>query len=580
MRWGLARPRRLAPPQPAQHRRRPRPFLILVPLSTIHWSESSPLGARRVRRHLPGSADSRKIIVQNDWKLGQPKKPNAAPPLPQQGGGEPRRAAKGARVVARVAAVSVWWCSTYETVVADEPPAVRWQYLIVDEGHRLKNHSSRSIDVMCESAPSAASSSGHPANHVSGSGPPDFLEPAVWRALRLPRRFGALSSSTGTVQQGAQPRRCSATCCAARNPASRRYSRWSRCSFMEITNLQKVCYRAVLKPIADCCCAARQAAAARHRRWSAWSNVSMMLRHCCNHPWLIKEVEEGALAASRAMPSSASRTQRGARPRLLVPPRTGRAPPPRVRRAPRGHLRPRWCCSTSCSPSCVPRATASSLLAIHQGARPHRRLCRRARIEYERREGFLEPTLTLTPSDLSLTLIEYERLGGSVWGVSAAGDRPLLRPSSPSFSSPVYARGGRHQPHRRRHRHRPRLEPERHPGDGSRTDPGEGGAGVKLITRRTRCTCSAPPTTSSASSTPSCAQRASTPSLPSSRATYPPSPSSTTTSRSSRSSCCGRPGCSPPRARAAHRRLLRLEHRRDPRERRDAPSATPTPSAS
>ena len=28
----------------------------------------------------------------------------------------------------------------------------------------------------------------------------------------------------------------------------------------------------------------------------SFSNVSMMLRHCCNHPWLIKEVEEGAVA--------------------------------------------------------------------------------------------------------------------------------------------------------------------------------------------------------------------------------------------------------------------------------------------
>eukprot|EP00965_Chrysotila_dentata_P099795 3298064-Pleurochrysis_carterae.AAC.1 len=28
----------------------------------------------------------------------------------------------------------------------------------------------------------------------------------------------------------------------------------------------------------------------------SFNNVSMMLRHCCNHPWLIPDVEDGALA--------------------------------------------------------------------------------------------------------------------------------------------------------------------------------------------------------------------------------------------------------------------------------------------
>ena len=27
---------------------------------------------------------------------------------------------------------------------------------------------------------------------------------------------------------------------------------------------------------------------------STFNNISMMLRHCCNHPWLIQEVEDGA----------------------------------------------------------------------------------------------------------------------------------------------------------------------------------------------------------------------------------------------------------------------------------------------
>ena len=32
----------------------------------------------------------------------------------------------------------------------------------------------------------------------------------------------------------------------------------------------------------------------------SFANVSMMLRHCCNHPWLIDDVKEGALEALEA----------------------------------------------------------------------------------------------------------------------------------------------------------------------------------------------------------------------------------------------------------------------------------------
>ena len=70
---------------------------------------------------------------------------------------------------------------------------------------------------------------------------------------------------------------------------------------VEITNLQKVCYRAVLEHnrqllVRGAGGTAGLAAAAG----GAWANVSMMLRHCCNHPWLIKEVEAGALQALEA----------------------------------------------------------------------------------------------------------------------------------------------------------------------------------------------------------------------------------------------------------------------------------------
>jgi hypothetical protein len=69
---------------------------------------------------------------------------------------------------------------------------------------------------------------------------------------------------------------------------------------IEITNLQKVCYRAVLehnRGLLQRGAAAVMGGAAGNAALLAGSfaNVSMMLRHCCNHPWLIKEVEDGAL---------------------------------------------------------------------------------------------------------------------------------------------------------------------------------------------------------------------------------------------------------------------------------------------
>ena len=61
--------------------------------------------------------------------------------------------------------------------------------------------------------------------------------------------------------------------------------------FVEITNLQKMCYRAVLERNRKLLL--KGAGTSGHG--PSFNNVSMMLRHCCNHPWLIPDVEQGAL---------------------------------------------------------------------------------------------------------------------------------------------------------------------------------------------------------------------------------------------------------------------------------------------
>ena len=63
--------------------------------------------------------------------------------------------------------------------------------------------------------------------------------------------------------------------------------------YVEITNLQKMCYRAVLERNRELLL--RGAGSGAGGVASTFNNISMMLRHCCNHPWLIQEVEDGAL---------------------------------------------------------------------------------------------------------------------------------------------------------------------------------------------------------------------------------------------------------------------------------------------
>ena len=53
--------------------------------------------------------------------------------------------------------------------------------------------------------------------------------------------------------------------------------------YVEITDLQKLCYRAVLEQNRELLLRGAGGGGA-----VSWSNISMLLRHCCNHPWLIK----------------------------------------------------------------------------------------------------------------------------------------------------------------------------------------------------------------------------------------------------------------------------------------------------
>jgi chromodomain-helicase-DNA-binding protein 7 len=189
----------------------------------------------------------------------------------------------------------------YETVV-QEPDlllSVRWQYLIVDEGHRLKNRHSRSLEVMSAlRAKRKLVLTGTPLqNHVAELWSIlSFLDGHKFNDVdAFLERFGKLSTGGGTSDHVNQLNKLLKPHLLRREKDDVENSipgMKETLLYVEITNLQKMCYRAVLERNRELLL--RGAGTGAGGVASTFNNISMMLRHCCNHPWLIQEVEDGA----------------------------------------------------------------------------------------------------------------------------------------------------------------------------------------------------------------------------------------------------------------------------------------------
>ena len=163
------------------------PFLIVAPLSTLpHWERELSMWSDLYWVNLHGSAESRRIVLQHEWF----------------------RDKKGASGQDRYR-FHVVLCN-YETVISEPDAllAVRWQYLIVDEGHRLKNSRSRILEVMLElRARRKLVLSGTPLqNHVAELWSMlHFLDPRKFADVeRFMGKFGSLSSSEGGTAKQVQ----------------------------------------------------------------------------------------------------------------------------------------------------------------------------------------------------------------------------------------------------------------------------------------------------------------------------------------------------------------------------------------
>ncbi|KAL1508490.1 hypothetical protein AB1Y20_004591 [Prymnesium parvum] len=254
------------------------PFLIVAPLSTLpHWERELSLWTDMYWVNFHGSADSRRVVQQYEWFQNE-KQPK---------GEEKYR-------------FQVLLCN-YETVVQDPDAllSIKWQYMIVDEGHRLKNRASRSLEVMsCLRSKRKLVLSGTPLqNHISELWTiMNFLEPRKFDNFdSFLAKFGSLSSGDGTAKQVQRLNKLLKPHLLRRVKEDVEHSlpgMKETLLYVEITNLQKMCYRAVLERNREILLRGAGAAGLG----PSFNNVSMMLRHCCNHPWLIPDVEEGALA--------------------------------------------------------------------------------------------------------------------------------------------------------------------------------------------------------------------------------------------------------------------------------------------
>jgi len=274
------------------------PFMIVAPLSTLpHWERELSQWTDMYWVNFHGTADARRVVQQYEWLVDE-----KAP-----------RGQEKYRFHVLLA--------NYETVV-QEPDAliaVKWQYLIVDEGHRLKNRNSRCLEVMnllrCKRK---LVLSGTPLqNHVAELWSMlHFLEQEKFTGSlcveAFLEKFGSLSTGGGTAKQVAQLNKLIRPHLLRREKEDVEQSlpgMKETLLYVEITNLQKMCYRAVLERNRELLLRGAGTAGTG----PSFNNISMMLRHCCNHPWLISDVEEGALLDLDQLYGGASEAERSAR---------------------------------------------------------------------------------------------------------------------------------------------------------------------------------------------------------------------------------------------------------------------------
>jgi SNF2 family DNA or RNA helicase len=250
------------------------PFLIVAPLSTIgHWKREIETWTDMnlcVYYDQGGGAKGREIIREHEWRY------------------QDNTTLRKSRSVSKFNIL----LTTYETVIADLEyiGTFRWQSVVVDEGHRLKNPRSKLSQLMRPPYIRAD-------HRLLLTGTPiqnnlqelwallNFVQPADFRSEEyFQKEYGDITgaSSVDKLRGVMGPyilRRLKHEVETAIPP------RQETIIDVELTTLQKQYYRAIFDKNREflyhgC-----------HGNVPALLNVDMQLRKCCNHPFLIDGVE-------------------------------------------------------------------------------------------------------------------------------------------------------------------------------------------------------------------------------------------------------------------------------------------------
>jgi len=250
------------------------PFLVIAPLSTIgHWRREFAAWTTLRTLVLHGSADDRKVMLKRLWRSAAPAEAAAG------------RGARSGRKEYWFHAV----VTTYETLLLEERAigAVPWQYLVVDEAHRLKNPKSRmraSIERLAYEQLTLLT--GTPVQNSAAE---------LFSLLQLlePERLAGASEAEGgfgemreaeevrRMQALLQPlmlRRVKEDVVGDEIPCKEETIIW-----VELTGEQKVLYRAILDKNVSLLAQADGAG-----KGPSMNNIHMNLRKLCNHPRLLQ----------------------------------------------------------------------------------------------------------------------------------------------------------------------------------------------------------------------------------------------------------------------------------------------------
>jgi len=245
------------------------PFLVIAPLSTLgHWNREFETWTFMNAIVYHGNSDSRRIIQEYEWAYPKQSKKRGPP---------------------------YKWdvlITTYETILQESSKlrTVDWEAIVIDEAHKIKNRSSKLVSEL---------NNFRSEHRILLTGTPIQNNPLeVWALLHYidPVKFASqedFSNEFGEVKDAETVDKLKDL---MRPYLLRRLKEDVEKSIppkeetivsVELTRIQKKWYRAMLEQnFSFLDQGSKQAKNVGNLR-----NIVMELRKCCNHPYLIKEVE-------------------------------------------------------------------------------------------------------------------------------------------------------------------------------------------------------------------------------------------------------------------------------------------------